>query len=48
MDIANGVVDGKDAYHNKRTRSPKDDHSHRYNSQKEDPANMMDTAGIAK
>jgi hypothetical protein len=34
MDIANRFVDGKDAYNNKRTRSPKDDRGNRYNSQR--------------
>jgi hypothetical protein len=34
MDIANMFVHGEDTYNNKRTLSPKDDHSNRYNSQK--------------
>jgi hypothetical protein len=34
MDVANRFVDGEDAYHNKRTRSPKDDRSHRYSNQR--------------
>jgi hypothetical protein len=34
MDIANKFADGDDAYHNKKTRPPKDDRSQRYNSQK--------------
>jgi hypothetical protein len=32
MDVANKFADGEDAYHNKRTRSPKDDRSHRYSN----------------
>jgi hypothetical protein len=39
MDIANKFADGEDAYHNKQTRSPKDDRSNRYNSQKYWPHN---------
>jgi hypothetical protein len=34
MDIANKFMDDEYAYHNKQTRSPKDDRSQRYNSQK--------------
>jgi hypothetical protein len=34
MDVTNKFVDGKDAYHNKRTRSPKDDRSNRYSNQR--------------
>jgi hypothetical protein len=34
MDVANRFACGDDAYHNKRTRSPKDDRSHRYNEQR--------------
>jgi hypothetical protein len=34
MDIANKFADGEDAYHNKRTRSSKDDRSHRYSNQR--------------
>jgi hypothetical protein len=32
MDVANKFADGEDAYQNKRTRSPKDDRSNRYNN----------------
>jgi hypothetical protein len=32
MDVANRFADGEDAYHNKRTTSPKDDMSNRYNN----------------
>jgi hypothetical protein len=32
MDVANRFADGEDAYQNKRTRSPKDDRSNRYNN----------------
>jgi hypothetical protein len=32
MDVANKFADGEDAYHNKRTRSPEDDRSHRYSN----------------
>jgi hypothetical protein len=39
MDIANKFTDGEDTYHNKRTRSPEDDRSHRYNGQKQRPHN---------
>jgi hypothetical protein len=35
MDIANKFADGEDAYNNKRTRSPEDDHSHRYSNQRQ-------------
>jgi hypothetical protein len=34
MDVANKFVDGEDVYHNKRTRSPEDDRSHRYSNQR--------------
>jgi hypothetical protein len=34
MDIGNNFADGKDALYNKRTRSPKDDRSQRYNNQR--------------
>jgi hypothetical protein len=34
MDVANKFTDGEDTYHNKRTRSPEDDRSHRYNNQR--------------
>jgi hypothetical protein len=34
MDVENRFVDGEDAYQNKRTRSPKDDRSNRYNNQR--------------
>jgi hypothetical protein len=34
MDIANRFADGEDSFHNKRTRSPEDDQSQRYNSQR--------------
>jgi hypothetical protein len=37
MDIANKFADGEDMYHNKRTRSPEDDRSSRYSSQKRRP-----------
>jgi hypothetical protein len=37
MDIANKFTDGKDTYHNNRTRSPEDDRSHRYNNQRHSP-----------
>jgi hypothetical protein len=39
MDVANKFADGEDTYHNKRTRSPEDDRSHRYNNQKRRPHN---------
>jgi hypothetical protein len=34
MDVANKFADGEDTYHNKRTRSPEDDRSHRYSNQR--------------
>jgi hypothetical protein len=34
MDIANRFVDGEDAYHNKRTRSPEDDRGNMYSNQR--------------
>jgi hypothetical protein len=34
MDMENRFADGEDACHNKRTRSPKDDRSNRYNNQR--------------
>jgi hypothetical protein len=34
MDVANRFADGENVYHNKRARSPEDDRTHRYNSQK--------------
>jgi hypothetical protein len=34
MDVANKFANGEDAYYNKRTRSPEDDRSHRYNNQR--------------
>jgi hypothetical protein len=34
MDIANGFTDGKDAYHNKRTRTPEDDRGNKYSYQR--------------
>jgi hypothetical protein len=34
MDIAKRFTDGEDSYHNKRTRSPEDDQSQRYNNQR--------------
>jgi hypothetical protein len=34
MEVANRFVDGEDAYHNKRARSPKHDRSSRYNNQR--------------
>jgi hypothetical protein len=34
MDVANKFADREDAYHNKRTRSPEDSRSHRYNKQR--------------
>jgi hypothetical protein len=37
MDVAKKIVDGKDTYHNKRTRSLEDDRSHHYNNQKPGP-----------
>jgi hypothetical protein len=40
MDIANKFTDGEDTYHNKRTRSPKEDRSHRYSSQRHMPRNF--------
>jgi hypothetical protein len=36
---SNKFADGKDTYHNKRTRSAEDDRSHRYNNQKHIPRN---------
>jgi hypothetical protein len=39
IDVANKFVDSEDTYHNKRTRSPKDDRSHRYSNQKRKPSN---------
>jgi hypothetical protein len=33
MDIANRFADGEDTYHDKRTRSPEDERSQRYNNQ---------------
>jgi hypothetical protein len=33
MEVENRFADGEDTYHNKRTRSPKDDRSNRYNNQ---------------
>jgi hypothetical protein len=40
MDISNKFIDGEDTYHNKRTRSPKDDQSHRYSNQRRMPQNF--------
>jgi hypothetical protein len=40
MDIVNKFADGEDTYHNKRTRSPKDDRSHRYRRQRCMPRNF--------
>jgi hypothetical protein len=40
MDIANKFVAGEETYHNKRTRSPEDDQSHRYSSQRRRPRNF--------
>jgi hypothetical protein len=34
MDISNGFTDGEDAYHNKRTRTPKDDRGNKYSNQR--------------
>jgi hypothetical protein len=34
MVIANKFADGEDAYHNKRTRSPKDDRGNMYGNQR--------------
>jgi hypothetical protein len=34
MEIASRFVDGEDAYHNKRARSPEHDRSNRYNNQR--------------
>jgi hypothetical protein len=34
MDVAKKFADGEDTYHNKRTRSPEDDRSHRYSNQR--------------
>jgi hypothetical protein len=34
INIANRFTDGKDAYNDRRTRSPKDDRGNRYNSQR--------------
>jgi hypothetical protein len=39
MDVANRFADGEDAYQNKRTRSPKDDKSNRYNNQRQRSCN---------
>jgi hypothetical protein len=39
MDIANRFADGKDAYHNKRMRSPKDDRGNRYSNQRQKARN---------
>jgi hypothetical protein len=33
-DVTNKFADREDAYYNKRTRSPEDDRSHRYNNQR--------------
>jgi hypothetical protein len=35
MDIANRFMNGKDAYHNKRTQSPEDDRGNRYSNQRQ-------------
>jgi hypothetical protein len=34
MEVSNRFTDGEDAYHNKQTRSPGDDMSHRYRNQR--------------
>jgi hypothetical protein len=34
MNVANRFTDGEDTCHNKRTHSPKDDRSNRYNNQR--------------
>jgi hypothetical protein len=34
IDVANRFVDKEDAYHNRRARSPKDDRTQRYSSQR--------------
>jgi hypothetical protein len=39
MDVANRFADGEDAYQNKRTRSPEDDRSNRYNNQRRQSRN---------
>jgi hypothetical protein len=48
MDVANKFVDGEDAYHNKRTRSPEDDRPHRYNNQSVGLETLTITIPIAK
>jgi hypothetical protein len=35
MDVANIFTDREDTYQNKKTRSPEDDRSNRYNSQRQ-------------
>jgi hypothetical protein len=40
MDIAIRFTDGEDTYHNKRTCSPEDDRSQRYNNQRRRPRNF--------
>jgi hypothetical protein len=39
MDIANRFTDGKDAYNNKRTRSPEDDRGNKYGNQRRKSCN---------
>jgi hypothetical protein len=39
MDVVNRFADGEDAYQNKRTRSPEDDRSNRYNNQRRQSRN---------
>jgi hypothetical protein len=34
MNVANKFIDGANVYHNKRTRSPEDERSHRYSNQR--------------
>jgi hypothetical protein len=45
MDIANKFLDGEYAYHNNQTRSPKDERSQRYNSQKHRTRNYDEYKG---
>jgi hypothetical protein len=40
VDISNNFAYGEDTYHNKRTHSPEDDRSHRYNNQRRRPQNF--------
>jgi hypothetical protein len=48
MDVASKFVDGEDAYHNKRTRSPEDDRPHQYNNQSVGLETLTITIPIAK